>query len=476
MRVALYARVSTRRQAQTQTADQQLDRLRAHAAGQSWSVAPGHVFRDDGHSGASLKRPGLDRLRDAAASVQLDRILITEPDRLARNHAHQALLVEELQKHGAEVVFLDRPMSRDPHDQLLLQIRGAVAEYERALISERMRRGRLRKLQAGTLLPWTRPPYGHRLDPERPRDPAGVRLDEAEAAVVRDVFAWFAEEGQPIYALQRRLKQLGIASPQGHQPWSTSTLHGVLTNPTHLGQVFAQRVRSQPAQGRRSALLPVGRSGSGKVEPVAAAEWIPVAPVPAIVTRAQFDRAQERLAYNRRMARRNNRAHSYLLRGLVSCGRCRLACCGRHTRPGYAYHVCPTKLRSRLLVPGERCTARHIPARALEDLVWRDLCAVLSAPEMIAHAMARARGGHWLPQEMQARRANLRRGRAALGQQLERLTEAYLAGVIPLAEYERRRRDTDARLQALDRPRRRARTVLPFAFRLSKQRCPATRP
>jgi hypothetical protein len=97
---------------------------------------------------------------------------------------HQVLLVEELQKHGAEVVFLDRPMSRDPHDQLLLQIRGAVAEYERTLISERMRRGRLRKLRAGTLLPWTRPPYGYRLDPERPRDPAGVRVDEAEAAVV----------------------------------------------------------------------------------------------------------------------------------------------------------------------------------------------------------------------------------------------------------------------------------------------------
>jgi len=451
MQVAVYARVSTRRQAQAQTIEQQLDRLRAHAAARGWELAPEHVVRDDGYSGASLRRPGLDRLRDAAAGARLDRILITAPDRLARNYVHQVLLVEELQGHGAVVEFLDRPMSQDPHDQLLLQIRGAVAEYERMLIAERMRRGRLRKLRAGTLLPWTRPPYGYRLDPERPRDPAGVRLDEAEAAVVRDVFAWFAEEGQPIYALRRRLKQLGIASPQGHQPWSTSTLHGVLTNPTYLGQVFAQRVRSQPAQGRRSALLPVGRSGSVKVEPVAAAEWIPVAPVPAIVTRAQFARAQERLAYNRRMARRNNRAHSYLLRGLVSCGQCRLACCGRHTRPGYAYYVCPTKLRSRLLVPGERCTARHIPARALEDLVWRDLCAVLSAPEMIAHAMARTRGGHWLPQEMQARRANLRRGRAALGQQLERLTEAYLAGVIPLAEYERRRRDTEARLQALER-------------------------
>jgi len=160
MRVAVYARVSTVRQVQAQTTEQQLDRLRAHAEGQGWTLPPECVFRDDGYSGASLRRPGLDRLRDVAASVRLDRILITEPDRLARNHVHQVLLVEELQRHGAEVVFLDRPMSRDPHDQLLLQIRGAVAEYERALISERTRRGRLRKLQAGTLLPWTRPPYG----------------------------------------------------------------------------------------------------------------------------------------------------------------------------------------------------------------------------------------------------------------------------------------------------------------------------
>src|SRR5690348_927635 len=103
MHVAVYARVSTVRQVQAQTTEQQLDRLRAHAEGQGWTLPPECVFRDDGHSGASLRRPGLDRLRDVAASVRLDRILITEPDRLARNHVHQVLLVEELQRHGAEV-------------------------------------------------------------------------------------------------------------------------------------------------------------------------------------------------------------------------------------------------------------------------------------------------------------------------------------------------------------------------------------
>ena len=183
MRVALYARVSTQRQAQADGVIQQLDRLQTHALAQGWTVAEDDIFRDDGHSGASLKRPGLERLRDRVALRALDRVLITAPDRLARHYVHQVLLLEEFTATGCQVEFLDRPMSQDPHDQLLLQIRGAVAEYERSLIAERMRRGRLRKLQAGLLLPWTKPPYGYRVDPQRPRDPAGVRRDEVEAAL-----------------------------------------------------------------------------------------------------------------------------------------------------------------------------------------------------------------------------------------------------------------------------------------------------
>jgi site-specific DNA recombinase len=449
MQVAVYARVSTRRQAQAQTIEQQLDRRHAHAAARGWELAQEHVFRDDGHSGASLRRPGLDRLRDAAAGARLDRLLITAPDRLARNYVHQVLLVEELQGHGAVVEFLDRPMSHDPHDQLLVQIRGAVAEYERTLIAERMRRGRLRTLRAGVLLPWTRPPYGYRLDPERPRDPAGVRLDEAEAAVVRDLFAWFVDEGVSVCEVARRLRCLGIASPWGLSSWCLSAVRGVLTNPVYLGQVFGNRLRARPIERRRSALRPAGRGGESRrvTDP---AEWIAVATVPAIVERDQFERAQERLAYNQRMARRNNRVHEYLLRGLVSCGHCRRACAGRHVWRGYDYYVCRTRTQSSPQSPGERCPTRHIPGGPLEELVWRDLCEVLAAPAMIAHAMERARGGHWLPQEMQARRANLRRARAGLHQQVERLTEAYLAGVVPLAEYQRRRRDAEGRLSTLD--------------------------
>lgn len=214
MRTGIYARVSTQRQAQADGMAQQLDRLQAHALRQGWTVRAEHIFRDDGYSGASLKRPGLERLRDRAAMRELDRVLITAPDRLARNYVHQVLLLEEITATGCQVEFLDRPMSQDPHDQLLLQIRGAVAEYERSLIAERMRRGRLRKLQAGILRPWTTPPFGYRMDPDRPRDPAGVRLDEAQAAVVSEMFAWYADEGRSLFGLAKKLQRDAIAPPR----------------------------------------------------------------------------------------------------------------------------------------------------------------------------------------------------------------------------------------------------------------------
>jgi site-specific DNA recombinase len=141
MRAAIYARVSTPRQARTQKIDQQLERLKGYAQRKSWTLEEEHVYLDEGYSGATLNRPGLDGLRDAVAMAEFEVVLITAPDRLARKYVHQVLLIEELQGCGCRVEFVERPMSSDPNDQLLLQIRGAVAEYERTLISERMRRG-----------------------------------------------------------------------------------------------------------------------------------------------------------------------------------------------------------------------------------------------------------------------------------------------------------------------------------------------
>jgi site-specific DNA recombinase len=159
-RVSVYVRVSTQRQAQAQTIEQQLDRLRDHFREQGLELDAEAIFRDDGYSGASLNRPGLDRLREAVRAGEVTLVWMTAPDRLARSYVHQVLLLEEVKQAGCQVEFLERPMSQDPHDQLLLRVRGAVAESERTLIAERMRRGRQMKLRAGALLPWTHVPLG----------------------------------------------------------------------------------------------------------------------------------------------------------------------------------------------------------------------------------------------------------------------------------------------------------------------------
>src|SRR5829696_4356696 len=244
MEIALYARVSTSRQQQAQTIDQQLDRLRTHVAQHpEWHLADEHIYRDDGYSGAKLNRPGLDRLRDRAAFAAFELILITAPDRLARNYVHQMLLIDELAQRGCQVVFLERPMSNDPHDQLLLQIRGAVAEYERNLIADRMRRGRQAKLRSGQLLPWTRAPYGYVLDVERPRDPSRVRLDPVKAAIVQQIFAWYTDSQSPasLYMVAKRLSDDHIPTASGKPRWNVASIRGILRSSAYIGLAYSGR-------------------------------------------------------------------------------------------------------------------------------------------------------------------------------------------------------------------------------------------
>lgn len=447
MSTAIYVRVSTQQQNQTQTIEQQLERLHRYAHAQNWEIQPEQIFRDDGYSGARLKRPGLDRLRDNVAMAKFDRILVTAPDRLSRNFVHQTLLIEELQAHGAQVEFLDRPMSEDPHDQLLLQIRGAVAEYERTLITERMRRGRLRKLESGILLPWTHPPYGYCSSLDSPRDPSGVSINPVEAAVVCEIFNSYAQSATSLAQLSKHLYELGIRSPRGKRAWTGGTLRQILTNPVYIGKVYANREQSAPAKQRRSPLQPIGNQGS--TQPRDPSEWILVAQVEAIISTELFETVQTKLQHNQQTAKRNNKAHNYLLRSLVSCGCCQATCTGVARNQKYRYYRCQTKGQVKRLKEEKSCSARYTPAQPLEELVWQDLCRVLQHPEIIAQAMERLRDGQWLPQEFQARCLALKKAQKSLQQQIERLTQAYLTEVIALEEYRRRRGELESQLQAL---------------------------
>jgi site-specific DNA recombinase len=339
MRTAIYVRVSTERQTLAQTIDQQVERLTAHVHAQGEALRAEDIFRDDGYRGATLNRPGLDCLRDRVKEATIDRVVMTSPDRLARNYVQQMVLLDEFEQSGCPVEFLDQPMGQDPQVHLLLQIRGAVAEYERTLIAERMRRGRQMKLRAGVLLPWTIPPDGYRVHPDRPRDPAGVQTDPSEGAIVQELFARYLEEDGALLGLAKYLLQLGITSPYGNKRWSTASLRGLLTNPAYTGKLYDGRTRTRPARIRRSATHPLGKPAHSQV-PTPPETWTLVATIPALVSQDTFDRVQAKLALNKKQAPRNNKAHRYLLRALVSCGVCQSACLARTTKHGHSYYMC----------------------------------------------------------------------------------------------------------------------------------------
>jgi len=168
IRAALYARVSSDQQAEQHTIASQVAALLTRAAADGYEIAPELRFLDDGQSGAHLIRPALERLRDLVAMAAIDVVYVHAPDRLARSYAHQAVLIEEFARAGAEVVFLNRPIGQTPEDPLLLQLQGMFAEYERAhrraqpprQASSRPSRRRQRVEPSALRLPLSRPPRG----------------------------------------------------------------------------------------------------------------------------------------------------------------------------------------------------------------------------------------------------------------------------------------------------------------------------
>ncbi len=165
LRVAFYARVSSDRQAEDGTIASQVAALRQRIAADQGQVTPEFEFLDDGYSGGILLRPALERLRDAAAGGAIDRLYVLAPDRLARNYAYQFLLLDELSRAGVEVVFLNHALGRSPEDDLLLQVQGIIAEYERAKIRERSRRGKLHAARTGQVSVLGSAPYGSKAAP-----------------------------------------------------------------------------------------------------------------------------------------------------------------------------------------------------------------------------------------------------------------------------------------------------------------------
>lgn len=276
-----------------------------------------------------------------------------------------------------------------------------------------------------------------------------MRLEPVEGVLVAEIFARYLTADQSLSSVAKELTYRKIPSPSGKAYWRPQSVRRILTNPVYMGTVYAGRSQNRPIRRRRSPLAPVGTRPNGGHRPVPPEEWTLVGQVPALISLEQFEQVQAKLERNQHMAKRNNKAHHYLLRAMVSCGLCGLTCRGQ-TRRRYAYYQCSGKDHYVQNGRETRCPSRLIPMKQLDQIVWDDICHVLTHPEVMTQALQRVQAGEWLPQELQARRRNLQRACTSLSNQLERLTEAYLAEVMSLQEYQRRRHDLEQRLQSLD--------------------------
>src|SRR5436309_12497820 len=216
---AIYARVSSEQQREENTIASQTASLIEFASSHDLEVPGEWVFEDEGYSGATLERPGLERVRDLAAEGQIQVVLAYAPDRLSRKYAYQILLIEEFARHGVETLFVKSPQGDSAEDQLLVQFQGMIAEYERAQILERSRRGKRHRARAGEVSVLSGAPYGYRYIRKTDEASASYAVIEAEARVVHQVFESYTVAGSSIGAITRRLNDQGVATRKGGTRW-----------------------------------------------------------------------------------------------------------------------------------------------------------------------------------------------------------------------------------------------------------------
>jgi site-specific DNA recombinase len=234
--VAIYARVSSDRQKEQETIASQTAALLEHATSRNWTVPAEWRFVDEGYSGASLVRPGLDHLRDRLAEGQIDTVLVLSPDRLSRKYAYQILLAEEFHRHGVELLFVKSPPATTPEEQLLTQVQGMIAEYERAQIIERTRRGKRHRARQGSVNVLSIAPYGYRYVKKTDTGNAYLEVLEAEAAVVRRIYEMFTVPQLSLGGIMRVLNEQATPTRTGKAQWNRSTLWAILRNPAYMGK------------------------------------------------------------------------------------------------------------------------------------------------------------------------------------------------------------------------------------------------
>ncbi len=448
---ALYARVSSERQKEEQTIGSQTEALKEYAQAGGYSVLPEWICQDEGYSGAILQRPGLERLRDLAAEGQIEVVLVYSPDRLSRKYAYQVLLIEEFARQGVEVNFIKSPQASTPEEQLLVQFQGMIAEYERAQIAERSRRGKRYRARSGSVNVLSGAPYGYRYIKKSEASAAYYDIIEGEAEVVRDVYRWYTEDALSMGEIYRKLNALGIVTRRGKSTWDRSTVWAMLRNPAYKGTAcFGKTERTERKKITRSLRKRGGfstRSNANRERP--REEWIEIS-VPPIITEDIFCLAQERLEKNKQFSRRHTKEPT-LLQGLLVCSKC-----------GYAFYRTSTQTSMRKLYyyrclgsddyrypTGRVCTNRPIRQDYLDELVWKHVIRLFETPDLIHKEINRRIHEARNSNPTRIRKGTLAKEITRVQNSIDRLLDAYQEGLLQLPELRMRMQELRKRQSAL---------------------------
>ncbi len=457
--VAIYARVSSERQKEQETIASQTAALLEHATKQNWTVPPEWQFLDEGYSGASLVRPGLDSLRDRVAEGQISTVVVLSPDRLSRKYAYQILLTEELLRQGVELVFVKSPPASTPEERLLTQVQGMIAEYERAQILERTRRGKRHRARQGSVNVLSGAPYGYRYMKKTDSSSAYYEVMEAEALVVRAVFDLFTVKQISIGAITRTLNEQGIPTRTGDSRWERSTVWAMLRNPAYVGKACFGKTERKPRQRITRPLRQKGgytnRCGAHQERP--REEWIEIG-VPPLVDEATFALAAEQLEKNKRFSQRRTIEPS-LLQSVLVCARCGYGlyrCSARTTKGKLYYYRCLGSDAWRHLKHAV-CNCAPVRQDFLDNLVWEEVINLLEDPSLLQAEITRRVEAAKKADPARQRQQHLQREQSRLEKSVERLLTAYQESLLSLDELRKRidplRRQLSAaqsELQALD--------------------------
>ena len=442
VRVAIYARVSSEQQAQEQTIASQVAALRQRVTDDGFELPEELCFLDEGVSGSTLLRPALERLRDAAYVGGFQKLYVHSPDRLARRYAYQVLLVDELTKHGIEIAFLNRAIGVSPEEDLLLQMQGMFAEYERAKIMERSRRGKRHAATRGSVNVLSGAPYGYRYVSKRDgQGDASYEIHDEQAAVVKQMFEWVGRDRVSIGEVSRRLKEKGVVSAKGKSWWDRTSVWGILKNPAYMGSAAFGKTRTGPrrAQFRKPCSQAKVSRRTGSTYDTKPAEQITIA-VPAIVSPELFASVQDQLTENRLRGRERRRGAKYSLQGLLTCQCCGYAYYGKPVsrssakgKTPYAYYRCVGTDAYRF--GGHRvCQNAQVRTDKLDQAVWDDVCELLRNPQLLRKECERRLAA---PESSDTERS-LQKQIATAQRTLNRLIDIHTDGLIDRDEFEPR--------------------------------------